>query len=378
TEKNGCFSKKVSMSHFNLTSSGYKTNLQATASLTEEGTGVERNVTKSCRIISDIASVTFEKADASYKPGIPFVGKMLLKVTDSSSVKNEKLHLFVTHGGGTENKTFVTDESGRASFELDSSSWTGTVTLRGQFKEVDHSYVHGRVSPQYRDAYHSLEPFYSESKSFLKIHAQGEVLPCDQTQQLQVEYIIARKALGAETKSLDFYFLVVAKGAIIRSLWKGLDFGEGAELKGSFSIELPVGAELAPSAKVLGYTVLPSGEMAADSTELHTTKCFPNKVKLAFSQDRALPGSEIHLQVQASPGSLCAVRAVDQSVLLMKPEAELSVDTVYNVLPHFPKRSYPYKAQDLDTRCPGPFWEPYMIDPRGSAFARRGTLVSEI
>ncbi|XP_025059536.1 alpha-2-macroglobulin-like, partial [Alligator sinensis] len=147
-----------------------------------------------------------------------------------------------------------------------------------------------------------------EDKSFLKIHAQGEVLPCDQTQQLQVEYIIARKALGAETKSLDFYFLVVAKGAIIRSLWKGLDFGEGAELKGSFSIELPVGAELAPSAKVLGYTVLPNGEMAADSTELHMTKCFPNKV-------------------QASPGSLCAVRAVDQSVLLMKPEAELSVDT---------------------------------------------------
>ncbi|XP_014383251.2 alpha-2-macroglobulin-like protein 1, partial [Alligator sinensis] len=263
TKKNGCFNKKVSMSHFNLTSSGYRTNLQATASLTEEGTGVERNVTKSCEIVPDIASVTFEDADTSYKPGIPFVGKMLLKVTDSSSVKNEKLHLFVTHGGGTENKTFVTDESGRASFELDSSSWTGTVTLRGQFKEVDHSYVHGRVSPQYRDAYHSLEPFYSESKSFLKIHAQGEVLPCDQTQQLQVEYIIARKALGAETKSLDFYFLVVAKGAIIRSLWKGLDFGEGAELKGSFSIELPVGAELAPSAKVLGYTVLPSGGMAA-------------------------------------------------------------------------------------------------------------------
>ncbi|XP_059583045.1 alpha-2-macroglobulin-like protein 1 [Alligator mississippiensis] len=374
TEKNGCFSKKVSMSHFNLTSSGYRTNLQATASLTEEGTGVERNVTKSCWIVSDIVSVTFEKADASYKPGIPFVGKLLLKVTDSSSVKNEKLHLFVTHGGGTENKTFVTDESGRASFELDSSSWTGTVTLRGQFKEVDHSYVRGRVSPQYRDAYHSLEPFYSESKSFLKIHAQGEVLPCDQTQQLQVEYIIARKALGAETKSLDFYFLVVAKGAIIRSLWKGLDFGEGAELKGSFSTELPVGAELAPSAKVLGYTVLPSGEMVADSTELHMTKCFLNKVKLAFSQDRALPGSELHLQVQASPGSLCAVRAVDQSVLLMKPEAELSVDTVYNLLPRFPKGSYPYKAQDPDTHCPGPFWRPSMRVPIGSAFGRRDNL----
>lgn len=54
----------------------------------------------------------------------------------------------------------------------------------------------------------------------------------------------------------------------------------------------------------------------------------PPQVKLAFSQDRALPGSELQLRVQAAPGSLCAVRAVDQSVLLMKPEAELSVDMV--------------------------------------------------
>nr|XP_025040752.1 alpha-2-macroglobulin-like [Pelodiscus sinensis] len=106
-------------------------------------------------------------------------------------------------------------------------------------------------------------------------------------------------------------------------------------LKGSFSVELPVGAELAPAAKVLGYTVLPDGEMAADSALLRVAKCLPNKVKLAFSQDRALPGSELQLQVQAAPGSLCAVRAVDRSVLLVKPEAELSVDTVYNLLPDF-------------------------------------------
>ncbi|KYO44382.1 hypothetical protein Y1Q_0012141 [Alligator mississippiensis] len=299
TEKNGCFSLKLGTAPFSLTYSGYQMSLEAKASLQEDGTGVEHNATKSCKIVSDVATLTFEDADTFYKPGIPYTGK-------------------------------------------------------GKFKEVVHTHQEGRIFPRYPETIHLLKPFYSESRSFLKIRAPGGVMPCDQTQQLQVDYIIARTAMGDDSKSLDFIFLVVAKGAIIRSLWKGLDFGEGAELKGSFSIELPVGAELSPSAKVLGYTVLPNGEMAADSTELHMTKCFPNTVKLAFSEGRALPGSQLNLQVQAAPGSLCAVRAVDQSVLLMKPETELSTDTVYNLLPKFPE-DYPIAAQDSPD-CPERRW----------------------
>ncbi|ELK10440.1 Pregnancy zone protein [Pteropus alecto] len=45
---------------------------------------------------------------------------------------------------------------------------------------------------------------------------------------------------------------------------------------------------------------------------------------LSFSPAQSLPASHAHLRVTASPQSLCALRAVDQSVLLMKPEAELS------------------------------------------------------
>ncbi|KAM9112850.1 alpha-2-macroglobulin-like protein 1 [Pangshura tecta] len=321
-------------------------------SFSVEEYGLELNVTKSCDIVSEIATVTFEDAGKTYKAGIPYTGKMLLKVAGGSALKNEKLQLFVSYGDVRQDQTFLTDESGRASFELDTSGWSGLVTLRGHFKPVARSSVHGRLSPHYPDAHRNLEPFYSKSQSFLKIRWLGEVLPCNQAQQLQVDYVIAREALGNASRSLEFIFLVVAKGAIARILHKGLDLREGAGLKGSFSVELPIGADLAPTAKVLGYTVLPNGEMAADSTQLHVAKCFPNKVKLAFSQDRALPGSELQLQVQAAPGSLCAVRAVDQSVLLMKPEAELSVDTVYNLLPDFPQGDYPDAVRELESCGP--------------------------
>lgn len=52
------------------------------------------------------------------------------------------------------------------------------------------------------------------------------------------------------------------------------------------------------------------------------------QVKLGFSDSVALPGSAVRLHLQAAPGSLCSIRAVDQSILLLRPEAELSRDSV--------------------------------------------------
>ncbi|KFQ31206.1 Alpha-2-macroglobulin-like 1, partial [Mesitornis unicolor] len=99
-------------------------------------------------------------------------------------------------------------------------------------------------------------------------------------------------------------------------------------LRGSFSLELPTSPKLVPMARVLVYVVLPSGDMLADSNEFDVVKCFPNKVKMAFSEDRALPGSALRLGLEAAPGSLCAIRALDRSVLLLKPEAELNTEAV--------------------------------------------------
>ncbi|NWI79736.1 A2MG protein, partial [Dryoscopus gambensis] len=102
---------------------------------------------------------------------------------------------------------------------------------------------------------------------------------------------------------------------------------------GVFSLQLSVQADIAPVAQVLVYTTVPSREVIADSAKFHTELCFNNKVDLSFSPSEGLPSSDAHLRFQASPNSLCAVRAVDKSVLLMKPEADLSPTSVYDLLP---------------------------------------------
>ncbi|NXJ98386.1 A2MG protein, partial [Corythaixoides concolor] len=102
---------------------------------------------------------------------------------------------------------------------------------------------------------------------------------------------------------------------------------------GVFLLQLSVEADIAPVAQVLVYTTGPSREVIADSSKFNVEKCFSNKVDLSFSPSEGLPSSDAHLLFRASPNSLCAVRAVDKSVLLMKPEADLSPSSVYSLLP---------------------------------------------
>ncbi|XP_075299531.1 alpha-2-macroglobulin-like protein 1 [Opisthocomus hoazin] len=340
TEKNGCFSTEVVLAAFNLTSPRYEKKFQVQASLVEDGTGLELKNTKSCKILSEILTVTFENTDDFYKPGIPYTGTMLLKGADGAVLPQKQLLLVVSQQGKETRQTFLTDRSGRASFELETSGWSGRVSLRGQVNETAHTQNDGSTVT-YQNAYAYLSRFFSASSSFLRIRRLEEELSCGQSQKLWVDYIFSKEALGTDLESLDMVFLVLAKGTIATILRKELPAEAG--LRGSFSLELHIDPELAPTAKVLGYVVLPNSEMVADSTKLKVAKCFPNKVKMAFSEDRALPSSVLRLELGAAPGSLCAVRAVDRSVLLLKPEAELNTEAVYKVLPEF---DYPASVQD--------------------------------
>ncbi|XP_053875391.1 alpha-2-macroglobulin-like [Malaclemys terrapin pileata] len=158
----------------------------------------------------------------------------------------------------------------------------------------------------------------------------SEMLSCDHTQEVRVHYILKPEAVG-EQKEIVFYYLVMAKGGIVRAGTQALAVEHG-DVNGTFSLMLPVESDIAPLAQMLIYTISPNQEPIADSVKFQVENCFANKVDLHFSPAEGLPASDTRLRVGASPGSLCAVCAVDKSVLLMKPEAELSPSSVYNLL----------------------------------------------
>lgn len=58
------------------------------------------------------------------------------------------------------------------------------------------------------------------------------------------------------------------------------------------------------------------------------------QVSLKFSSVQQLPAEQTTLTLKANPKSLCSVRAIDQSVLLLKPEQEITVDFVWQQASH--------------------------------------------
>ncbi|NXC73887.1 A2MG protein, partial [Anhinga anhinga] len=116
---------------------------------------------------------------------------------------------------------------------------------------------------------------------------------------------------------------------------------------GTFQLTFPVEAAIAPLARMLVYTTSPSGEVIASSADFQVESCFSNKVRLSLPKE-GLPASNLRLELHTSPRSLCALRAVDKSVLLMKPEDELSPSSVYDLLPLKEIRGYSFKDYYLE------------------------------
>uniref|UniRef100_A0A8C5WF54 Uncharacterized protein n=1 Tax=Leptobrachium leishanense TaxID=445787 RepID=A0A8C5WF54_9ANUR len=174
------------------------------------------------------------------------------------------------------------------------------------------------VVPDHSNAYLYLSSFYSRSKSFLKLRSLGNVLPCEGQQEVQMDYIINGAKLDMETKKLDFHYLVrlPRKGNLINSMMLPC-INPGGQRR-----QTPTTSVY----RVLAYILLPDGEIAADSAKFTVQRCFKNKVSVGFTPDEVLPGSDVSLQIQADPGSLCGLRVVDHSVILMKPEKELTAD----------------------------------------------------
>ncbi|NXR91729.1 A2MG protein, partial [Hypocryptadius cinnamomeus] len=117
---------------------------------------------------------------------------------------------------------------------------------------------------------------------------------------------------------------------------------------GTFRLSFSVEAAIAPVAQMLVYTTSPSGEVIASSQDFQVEMCLPNKVRLSFAPKEGLPTSNTHLQLHTSSRSLCALRAVDKSVLLMKPENELSPSSVYNLLPLKESQGYSFRDYYLE------------------------------
>ncbi|XP_028319635.1 alpha-2-macroglobulin-P-like [Gouania willdenowi] len=327
TDQSGCVAQTVDLGPFGLDQDMYADRFRVSAEMEEFGTGVVLKGVGLSSFSSDIRTVTFEDVPEAYKPGIPFEGKVKVVGPDNKAVPNENVYVSVA---GSQTLTLNTDTKGEALLSLDTSQWKYSVVLMASSRNtsVNEPYVPNLRRPEYRSAHHHVTAFYSKSSSFVKLSQPPHSLPCGGDASVKAHYIIQGAELKKGQEVLDFYFMVMSRGGVVQHGRAPVNVDTGAVNKGEVSLVLVQTSSLAPVAQVVLYALMPSGEVVADSMDFPVQLCLNNKVSLSFSSIRELPGQTSTLSVVAEPGSLCSIRAIDQSVLLLKKEQELTVDYV--------------------------------------------------
>ncbi|XP_075409472.1 ovostatin homolog 2-like [Tenrec ecaudatus] len=328
---NGCASQVVNTKAFQLYQYGFFMSFSIKAAVTEFGTGVQNSEKTSVSITQLLGTVSFENTDLYYRRGITFSGT--LKFSDSNDVpmvsKLLQLELNEKVIGN-----YTTDENGEAQFSIDTSDmFDPQYRLKATYIRPSKCYGSNWLTPDYGDAYWSVSRFYSRTDSFLKIIPEPKQLKCNQQKIVNVHYSLNSKAYP-DNSNVNFFYLLMA--FLIHTVWNG-----------NFSFPVDISADLAPVAIVFVYTLHPSGEIVADSVKFQVDKCFKNKVSINLSKDQGTPGSSVHVYIRAATDSLCALRAVDQSVLLLNSEEQLSAESVYNLLPYVELSGYFYHGLNL-------------------------------
>ncbi|XP_058025716.1 alpha-2-macroglobulin-like [Ahaetulla prasina] len=322
----GCFSQVVETKMFHLKQKGLEMHLKAEGKITEEGTGVEMAAVSTISITTTVSKLSFENAEPYYKPGIPLFLEM--KLVDDMDMPMANKSIEIKGPSVKYTARYTTNEEGRIQFSIDTSKFTEeSIDWQGVYKE--NEWCDNSVNIYHQRASHLVNRFYSPSQSYLHIEPLRKTLSCGDTHHIQVHFILDPNAVKNE---IIFYYLVMAKGDIIRGGTHTQPI-QGKEPKGDFLLNLLVDVDTAPITRLLLYTTLPSGELVAHSRDFTVEKCFSNKARLWFSDQQGLPGQKTQLHLAASSGSLCAFHAVDQSVFLLKPEAELSPAEIYKLLP---------------------------------------------
>ncbi|XP_050752387.1 alpha-2-macroglobulin-like protein 1 [Gymnogyps californianus] len=292
TVSKGCFTPSVSTSVFNLAPSEEDGKLYAEASLLEMGTGVQINTSSQILISRTAARAVFETPNVYYIPGVPYRGKIKLQDHYGNGMKNRKVYLVIKFMRRRFIKTYITDDSGIASFNLDTTAWNSSSV--------------------------SLEV---TGKAGIIVRGQRSV---------QVGKLNSKSAAAGQQETA------------------------APVLKGSFSIPLTFTADFTPSPSLVVYTIFPNGGVTADSIRFDVALCFENQVKVGFPAKEAHPGSTVQLRLQAAPGSLCAVQAVDENTFFMRPESELTRQIVYGLFPAAHRHGYPAQVEEHSDHCVQP------------------------
>ncbi|XP_073541022.1 ovostatin-like [Phyllobates terribilis] len=322
---------------------GRSFNLKVT--LTEAATDIQVTESRYIWVTGQPISVRFvyESMNQYYKRGIDYPVVAQLMDESDQPIAGQEIEIQVENG---EPAKVITDSDGRVVYGIDTSKMVlANFTVRVSYTNPNQCYFAEWSDRNYPFAEYTVYRFYSYSGSFLQMaHPRGE-LACGQSHSIDVSYIISPEGTEA---GVTIYYLVLSKSVVVQNGQKDIDLSSAKS--GSFSLDVMVSPDMAPSADLIVYSISPT-EMIADTISLNIEKCFKNQVSMAFSTEKGTPGSTVDVQLSADPNSFCALRVIDSSFLILNPYEQFSADRVFNSRSYY---YYGYNVAGFDVEDPAP------------------------
>ncbi|XP_034166357.2 alpha-2-macroglobulin-like isoform X2 [Pangasianodon hypophthalmus] len=344
----GCAFVILNVSPFMNSENNFENHLNATVTLTEEGTGFSMVKSVIITLTYQIGKVDLVDLPKNFEHGAVIEGSIKVTTFSGRPIPNKKVYL--SEGQRWSHKlllTLTTDSNGLAKFSVASPEHPATeITLRASvYPEEEY---HGYNIPFFSTAdarIQLLQPAtpYNPVFSELSIESSEEPFNCGAEIPITINYYIVGET--TEYYSIDLIYMVLSKGAIIHHGHEKVEVKDSTDVRrGKISFKLSVVAELAPVVQVLAYSVLPN--IIAASKNFEVEKCFRNQVLLQFSPSKAVPGEKNTLELSAHPGSLCGLSVVDQSVFILDSQNRLNTDKIFQLLPVTSVSDYPYEVED--------------------------------
>ena len=276
-------------------------NVQLEVTVREKSTGYEEKTTQLVTVAQAPLVLSAIPESVAFKPGLP-LSILLVAETPDKKPADAMVAVDVNYTTGNfQNKPEarqVTVKGGKALLKLTPPADAIMLTL----------------SAHTGDAYTTLtmKAGYSPTGSFINVEQTSPgMLKVGDT---------GRFHISATKQAANFYYEVVARGRVVFS-----DYSRSPDI--SFTIS----PQMAPSARLLVYQILPTSEVAADYLPFSVEADYPQEVQASFSQAEVQPGDPVDVSVKTEGPARVGLAAVDRSVFILA-ENRLNLQQVFDEL----------------------------------------------
>ena len=267
---------------------GGQGNLQLNLTVREQGTGYVEQTSRLLTVAASPVNLQLIPAGSYFSPGLPF-SLLLVAETPGNRPVDADAKIHVDYFG--KDLEQIAGESldaeaagGRALVELSPPAEAVAMTVTAR---ADGGTAHL-----------ALQASYSPSGNFIHVEQTGEP-------SLEVGGQ-ATFRVHSTSEARNFYYEVLSRGRVVFS-----------SMALTPEIAFSLTPEMAPSARLVVYQVLPNNEVAADYLPFNVTAGYPMQVSAGFSVEQARPGDSVDILVNTEGAAKVGLAAVDRSVFIL-------------------------------------------------------------